>query len=133
MLGRWKVTLTNAWFLDEGTIQHGEAVFEWQDDAFIVMRGDLEGERTWNFVFGHSDAGEHYTALYHDPRGTCRVFDFTFDGTTWELMRRDPDFHQRWTGVVSDDGNRMDTHPDASEDEGKTWRKDFDLAFERIS
>ncbi|MBV6516764.1 MAG: hypothetical protein HPKKFMNG_02454 [Planctomycetes bacterium] len=35
------------------------------------------------------------------------------------------------SGTISADGNRIDTHPDASEDRGKTWRKDFDLTFER--
>jgi hypothetical protein len=47
------------------------------------------------------------------------------------LTREDPDFHQRLVGAVSADGNRIDTHPDASEDHGATWRKDFDLTFER--
>jgi hypothetical protein len=49
------------------------------------------------------------------------------------LTREDPDFHQRFVGVVSADGNRIDSHPDASDDQGATWRKDFDLIFERRS
>jgi hypothetical protein len=47
------------------------------------------------------------------------------------MTREDPDFYQRLGGTVSADGNWIDTHPDASEDNGKTWRKDFDLTFER--
>jgi hypothetical protein len=37
--------------------------------------------------------------------------------------------HQRFVGAVSAD--RIDGHWDASEDGGVTWRKDFDVTFER--
>ena len=56
---------------------------------------------------------------------------FTGVGGAWTLTREDPDFYQRLVGAVSADGNRIDIHPDASEDRGTTWRKDFDLTFER--
>jgi len=45
------------------------------------------------------------------------------------MLRQDPDFHQRFVGDVEPD--RITAHWDASEDEGKTWRKDFDVLFER--
>lgn len=41
----------------------------------------------------------------------------------------DPDFHQRLVGRVTPD--RIDARFEASEDAGATWRKDFDLIFER--
>ena len=131
LLGRWELTLTDAWFLEPGTIQHGEATFEWLDDAFVVMRGDMEGERVWTFAFGYSDATSRYVALSHDPRGVARVFAMTFDGREWTLLREDPDFHQRLLATV--DGDRIACRVEASEDEGRTWRKDFDLLYERRS
>jgi len=47
----------------------------------------------------------------------------------WALVREDPDFHQRFVAHVRPD--RIDGRWDASEDGGKSWRKDFDLIFER--
>ena len=46
------------------------------------------------------------------------------------MTRTDPDFHQRWVSRL--DGGRIIGHWDGSEDEGQTWRKDFDLVFERV-
>jgi hypothetical protein len=55
----------------------------------------------------------------------------TFEDDTWTLAREDPDFHQRFVATVSAD--RVEGHWDASEDAGCHWRKDFDLAFDRIT
>ena len=46
------------------------------------------------------------------------------------LLREDPDFYQRFTGEFQGD-DRIHGAWEASEDEGRTWRKDFDLIFER--
>ena len=53
----------------------------------------------------------------------------TLEGREWEMLREDPDFHQRFIGTVSRD--RIHARTEASEDAGATWRKDFDLIFER--
>lgn len=129
VVGRWSMTLENAWFLDPGTIQHGECVFEWDGDSFIRMKGEMEGDPTWNFVFGRSDANDAWVALYHDPRGTMRVFDMTFDGRDWTLLREDPDMHQRWLLTIN--GDTITSHPDVLEENGE-WRKDFDVTFRRM-
>ena len=134
--GEWGLTLTNAWFLDSLDVeQHGRAVVRWIGDAFVELVADLdddpEDEPTWSFVFGRSDANEQLYALYHDPRPTSRLFAMTFDGSRWTMLREDPDFHQRLVGNVSGDGRRIDARFDASDDQGATWRKDFDLIFTR--
>ena len=57
-----------------------------------------------------------------------RVFDMTYGDGGWTLMREDSDFHQRfialWSAIASTVGGRR-------RDAGNTWRKDFDLIFER--
>jgi hypothetical protein len=55
----------------------------------------------------------------------------TFGNGEWALLREDPDFHQRFVATVTDD--RMLGRWEASEDAGATWRKDFDLIFERTT
>ena len=52
-------------------------------------------------------------------------FRMTFGDGEWTMVREDPDFHQRLVATVTPD------RIDASEDEGASWRKDFDLTFER--
>ena len=132
LLGDWDVTLSGAWFLDGlETEQHGTATFEWLGDAFVVMTSIMEGQPTWDFAFGRRDATDTFHALYHDQRGVSRLFDMTFGDGRWTLTRSDPDFHQRWLANVED--NRIVGRWEASEDEGSTWRRDFDLVFERRS
>jgi hypothetical protein len=130
LLGRWLLTLSGAWFLDSlETEIHGSATIEWLGDAFVVMNAELDGDPTWDLVLGHSDPENVYRALYHDARGTARVFAMSFTPSEWTLHREDPDFHQRFVARVEAD--RVVGHWDASDDRGETWRKDFDLVFAR--
>lgn len=132
LVGDWTMTMSGAWFLDSPETEvHGSATIEWIADAFVTMRSELGGDPAWDFVFGRSDANEAYAALYHDDRGVCRVFAMTFTSTEWTLVREDPDFHQRF--VAERQGGRIVGRWDASEDQGRTWRKDFDLVMERPS
>lgn len=128
LVGHWMLTLSDAWFLEPpGTQVQGSATVEWLGEAFLVMRTEMEGAS--NLVIGRSDARDTYTALYHDDRGVCRVLAMTFDNARWALSREDPDFYQRFIARVERD--RITSRWEASEDEGHTWRKDFDLVFER--
>ena len=131
LVGSWKLTMTNSWFLDslEAKVE-GSATIEWLDDAFLVLRSDFGAdERAWTWVFGRSDANDRYVLLYHDGRGVARLFEMTFGEGRWTLSREDPDFHQRIVSTVEAD--RIFSEVDASEDFGKTWRRDFDLIWER--
>lgn len=133
LIGVWDVTMSNAFFLDSLDQRvKGRATFEWLDDALVVFRWqmhDVPGPVV--SVIGHSDPQERYEMLYHDDRGVARIFDMEFGGDRWTLMRRDRDFHQRFTAEVS--GGSIAGSWEASEDEGRTWRKDFDLLFEKTS
>jgi hypothetical protein len=128
LVGNWTLTLSDAWFLEPpGTEVQGSTTVDWLGDAFLIVRAQLDGELT--LAIGRSDARDAYVVLYHDDRGVCRVFAMTFDGERWTLEREDPDFHQRFIADVQQD--RIDGRWEASEDESQTWRKDFDLVFER--
>jgi hypothetical protein len=91
--------MSNAWFLT-GTELRRRATFEWLGDAFIAMRSELDGEPAWDLVIGRNDPHDAFVLLYHDERGTGRVFDLRFEGGRWEAVRADPDFHQRIVGDV---------------------------------
>jgi hypothetical protein len=131
LIGDWKLSMADAWFLDEKDIEDaGSASISWLDDAFVVLSGTLGTDQsTWRWVIGRSDAREQLVLLYHDERGVCRLFDMTFADGQWTLVREDPDFHQRFIATVEPD--RITGRWEASEDFGTTWRKDFDLIFQR--
>jgi hypothetical protein len=130
IVGEWSVTMSNAWFLEpEGNEVQGTATVEWLGDAFLIMRSEFGG--TTELAIGRSDARDEFKVLYHDDRGVSRLFEMTFDGGHWTMSREDPDFHQRFVSTVGPD--RIEGRWEASEDEGRTWRKDFDLTFERVT
>ena len=130
LIGHWDMMLSDAWFLEpRDTEVQGAATFEWIRDAFIGMRSQLGGAPSYDLMIGYSDARQSYIALYHDERGVSRVFNMTFDGATWNLWRDDPDFYQRFIADVG--GDEIAGRWEASEDQGKTWRKDYDLTFRR--
>lgn len=130
LVGDWNLTLSDAWFLESRDVRrHGDATVRWLGESFVELVAELEGEPTWHFVFGRSDANEQLIALYHDPRPTSRVFRMTYGDGDWRMWREDPDFHQRFVATVMSD--RIDGRFEASDDAGATWRKDFDLTFDR--
>jgi hypothetical protein len=130
LVGDWDLTMTDAWFLESRDVEvHGEATIEWIGEAFLLFRSTWDDNSTMTWVIGRSDPHEQLTVFTHDDRGVSRVFRMTFGDGEWLMERADPDFHQRIGGTVEPD--RIVLRPEASEDEGKTWRKDFDLIFER--
>ena len=132
LVGEWSLTLTDCWFLESRRAQQrGHATGRWLADAFVELEAEMEGVSVWHFVFGRNDANGELVVLYHDPRPTSRVFRMTVADDEWALVREDPDFHQRFVAHVRPD--RIDGRWDASEDGGKSWRKDFDLIFERLA
>jgi len=132
LVGEWALTLTDAWFLETREVRlHGRAIARWLGDAFIELEGEIEGQHHWHFVLGRSDANDQLIALYHDPRPTSRLFVMSLTGGSWTLLREDPDFYQRFVADLGSE--RIHGRWDASEDRGATWRKDFDLIFERTA
>ncbi len=136
LVGDWDVTLTHAWFLDSmDTEIHGTATIEPYADAFLLLRSTFQGRSpeqggsSWAMAFGRNDPRDTFSALYSDDRGVARVFGMTFADGEWTLLREDPDFHQRI--VIRIAGERIEWRADASEDSGRTWRKDLDYIFDR--
>ena len=51
-------------------------VVDWWSDAFVTFHWHADGADL-QMVFGHSGADYSYHALYHDVRGTDRLFAMT--------------------------------------------------------
>ncbi|MPZ62785.1 MAG: hypothetical protein GEU93_16125 [Propionibacteriales bacterium] len=134
LVGEWTTTISDAWFLEPpGAQVPGSTIIEWIGESFLVMRSAFAGGQhahsEMSLVLGRSDPNNAYIALYHDDRGVCREYAMTFDGGHWTMTREDPDMHQRFIADV--ETNRILGRWEASEDQGQTWRKDFDLTYER--
>lgn len=132
LIGTWQLTMTNAHFLDSLDDRvSGSASFEWLDDVLVVFRWGLGETPPTVCVIGYSTPEERFHMLYHDDRGVARLFDMEFTQDRWSLLREDSDFHQRFEAKLEPD--RIIGAWEASEDQGTTWRKDFDIIFERVT
>jgi hypothetical protein len=120
-------------------VVRGRTTFDWLlGRRFVLERSEAE----------HPDAPDSHSVLapdparpggfvqhYFDSRGVVRLYEMAFDGRTWTLERRTPDFSpldfaQRFTADLRDGGDtiagRWETAPD-----GEEWRLDFRLTYRR--
>ena len=81
-------------------------------------------------MIGLDDSAEEFTVLYADARGVYRVYQMAVVGREWTMSRRAPGMNQRFVGIISEDGDRIDGRWEASED-GEAWNLDFQLTYTR--
>jgi hypothetical protein len=78
-------------------------------------------------ILGWDDGRGTFLQHSFDTRGVARVYEMDFDGSVWKLERTKPDFSpfdfsQRFTGMLTDGGNRIDGTWWIAEDH-RTWRR----------
>jgi hypothetical protein len=116
------------------------ATFEWLGDkAFVIERWTVPvPEAPDGLAMIGWDAGRGtFLQHYFDTRGVARVYEMSFADNVWKLERTKPDFSpfefsQRFTGTLSSDGKRIEGTWEIANDH-KTWAKDFDLIYTRVS
>ncbi len=128
LVGEWTLTLTDAWLLESRDVrQHGRATDAGGTPssnskprcgrrARVALRS--RPQRCQRAVRRAVPRPEALTAVPDD-----------LHRQQLDPASEDPDFHQRFVASVSAD--RIQGRWEASEDDGATWRKDFDLVFER--
>jgi hypothetical protein len=131
-VGEWEYTMYNCWFLESMDTQvRGFTTIERLHDSFLLIRNsdaDKKPDDIW--VIGYSDPQEQYQLFYYDQRGVARIFNLIFDGKKMTFWRDDKDFYQRIALEITAEG--LHAIAEASEDDGKTWRKDLEMAYTRI-
>jgi hypothetical protein len=118
----------------------GRTTFEWLlGGRFLLQRADVDhpdAPDSQMVITPDPDRPVGFRQHYFDARGVVRLYEMTFDGREWTLVRRSPDFSpldfaQRFTGTFSEDGDtitgRWETSPHGTE-----WQPDFELAYRRI-
>jgi hypothetical protein len=136
-LGEWRLEAP-AFPLPPELAEGARTTFDWTlDRAFLLQRSIVPvPEAPDGLCVIGLDADDAYTQHYFDSRGIARLYAMTFDGRDWTLERHAPDFspfdfHQRWLGTLSADGDtiqgRWETSPD-----GRDWELDFELTYHRL-
>ena len=114
--------------------QTGHASFEWlEGGAFLVEHWDFKPAElplgaTW--IRGSDESTAIFRMLCHDSRGVSRTLKMSMEDGTWKLWRDDPNFAQRLTGKISEDGNTIHVSLEKCTD-GKNWEHDFDIIYTR--
>ena len=128
LVGDWTIAVPFA----SGT---GTLSFEWlKGERFLIQRWTVPVPEAPDGIAVIGPEGDAYVQHYFDSRGVQRTYGLSLVDGVLRLWR-DPvsadDFGQRYTGTISDDGNRIDGTWEIADD-GVTWRKDFDITYRRV-
>jgi hypothetical protein len=136
LIGTWDIEAASPRGDWSGT---GRTTFDWLlGRAFVLERAEVDHPDApdSHAVLAPAPDGNGWTQHYFDSLGVARLYEMTFDGREWTLLRRTPDFspldfHQRYVGTFSDDGDVIDGQWETSDD-GAEWRTDFRLTYRRV-
>jgi hypothetical protein len=139
LIGEWEMEAV----VEGETVMRGTSTFAWTEDG-AFLRQTADGEATpgslWEghlpfptvAITGADDTLDSYSVLYSDARGVVRIYAMTVADGVIRQWRNAPDFHQRFTATVSDDGARIHAQWEMSND-GENWSLDFELTYTRVS
>ena len=116
--------------------------FEWlPGKRFLIERWDIpavpEAPDGIAIIGADPEREGRYLQHYFDSRGVARVYQMSFEGGVWKLLRDEPDFSpldfsQRYSGTLSDDGRTIAGAWEICHD-GENWEHDFDLTYTRVT
>jgi hypothetical protein len=113
----------------------GWAAFEWMEGgAFVVGRTSSENAKIPSgiSIYGSDNTKNEYFMLYVDERGVSRKCNVTLGANVLNWFRSGPEFSQRYSFRVSDDGKSITGRGEMSKDNGKTWEPDLNQTYTRI-
>ena len=139
LIGQWEMEATfGAGYFGPGTSARtgrgGRTTFEWLEGRFfLIQRFAVEHPAAPSgiAIIGAGADPDTFTQHYYDSRGVARVYQMSLDGSVWKLWREAPGFWQRYSGLISDDGNTITGAWEASAD-GQDWKHDFGLIYLKV-
>ena len=138
LVGQWDTEATHR--LMPGTIIHGRATFEWlADGPFLIWRAHYDHPDIPDSIaiLGCDDTGDlrnpsgGCSLHYFDRRGVTRLYNLSAEAGVWRFWRDHPGFAQRFTGVLSADGNTIAGVAELCQD-GATWEEDLSITYTRV-
>lgn len=133
LIGEWRTTGSHPYF--PGLTLSGRAIFEWAEGgAFMVMRSEFEHPDFPQGIelFGSDDGLNKYYMLHFDERGVSRKYDVSFESGVLNWYRNDPEFSQRFSLTIEEDGHTMTSVGEMSQ-KGGPWEKDLSVTYVRVS
>ena len=97
----------------------------WQSEVYA------EGFPVGIAIFGSDDATGEYYMLYFDEREVSRKYDVEVSENVIKWWRNAPNFAQRYTWTIEDDGDTLIGKGELSRD-NSTWESDLDLTYSRV-
>jgi hypothetical protein len=132
LIGEWKTVGTHPLVPD--TILHGHSYFKWiEGGAFLIWHSEIdnEGFPSGIAIFGSDDETGEYFMLYFDERKVSRKYEVSFQDNIVKWWRNAPNFSQRYTWTIADNGNTIIGKGELCKD-GKSWDGDLDLTYTRV-
>ncbi|MGH3456263.1 MAG: hypothetical protein ACRDPQ_22630 [Nocardioidaceae bacterium] len=142
LVGEWRVRI------DAGgtSLDGGRMVCTWlAGEGILHQWAEAEPDDSWPQVWvdnsplptsvaiGLDDRTQELYYVYSDARGVCRVYRMSFADGVWQIWGQSgADFHQRFVGRLSSDGNAIEAYWDHSPD-GESWERDFDLTYTKVT
>jgi hypothetical protein len=137
--------LAGDWYVDadfpghpEIKLDRGRCTFEWiLNGAFLVQKQHLSDPiPDCTAILAYDSWKQTYTYHYFDTRRIIRIFEMSFDGRIWDLMREKADFSplpfsQRIHFEIEDGGDTIHGVGDRTNDSGK-WERDINLVNRRV-
>ncbi len=132
LVGEWKTAGTHP--LRPNTTLYGRSLFKWiEGGAFLLWQSEVDEEdfTIGIAILGSDDATGEYFMLYFDERKVSRKYDVSIRDNVVRWWRNAPNFSQRYTWTIVDDGNTIIGKGELSKD-GTTWEKDLDLTYTKV-
>ncbi len=132
LVGKWKAVGTHPEV--PNIILHGNSSFNWiEGGAFLTWYSEIDykGFPKGVAIFGSDDTTKKYFMLYFDERKVSRKYEVSFQKNVLKWWRNTPEFSQRYTWTLADDGNTIIGKGELSKG-GTAWEKDLDLTYTRI-
>jgi hypothetical protein len=133
LIGKWSTIGTHP--MVPGKTFHGRASISWlEGGAFLIMRSETDEPEIPSgiAILGTDDSSGECSMLYFDERGVSRKYECSLEGNVWKWWRNSPEFFQRFTGVIADDGRTIVCNGEMSRDGGK-WEADLALTYTRVT
>lgn len=129
LTGRWATQATHP--LLPGTVVRGHATFEWLDGRqFLILRWHYDHPEIPDAIAVIGVTDQQLSMHYFDYRGVYRLYAVSLEEDQWRFWRDAPGFSQRFTGILSDDGNTITGQGQLSRD-GSSWEDDLAITYRR--
>lgn len=118
-----------------GVTFHGRSTFDWHEGgAFVVMRSEIDEPDIPSgiAIIGNDCDSAVFSMLYFDERKVARRYEATLQPQVLRWWRTTPEFSQRFTITIADDGSTMHGVGEMSKD-GGPWGPDLGLTYTRTT